>query len=101
LRTGNEVKALHVLRESMHKLENRAIFLCKFRRRSSPCWSQAHVVADFAEDGIPDRPEAIQAVAFLRKLGSNFNPTASIYLLNRMSCECLKLAPALHSPEPR
>jgi hypothetical protein len=35
----------------------------------------AHVVADFAEDGIPDRPEATQAVAFLRKLGSNFNLT--------------------------
>jgi hypothetical protein len=31
----------------------------------------AHVVADFAEDGIPDRPEAPQAVAFLRKLGGN------------------------------
>jgi hypothetical protein len=31
----------------------------------------AHVVADFAEDGIPDRAEAPQAVAFLRKLGNN------------------------------
>ena len=31
----------------------------------------AHVVADFAEDGIPDRPEAPQAVAFLRKLGGD------------------------------
>jgi hypothetical protein len=31
----------------------------------------AHVVADFAEDGIPDRPEGPQAVAFLRKLGNN------------------------------
>lgn len=33
----------------------------------------AHVVADFAEDGLPDRRDSPQAVGFLRKLGSNFN----------------------------
>jgi hypothetical protein len=31
----------------------------------------AHVVADFAEDGLPDRPEAPRAVTFLRELGNN------------------------------
>jgi hypothetical protein len=31
----------------------------------------AHVVADFAEDGIPDHPEAPRAVAFLRELGND------------------------------
>jgi hypothetical protein len=31
----------------------------------------AHVVADFAEDGLPVRPEAPRAVTFLRKLGNN------------------------------
>ena len=35
----------------------------------------AHVVADFAEDGIPDVSEAPHAVAFLRKLGGDSSLT--------------------------
>ena len=33
----------------------------------------AHVVADFAEDGVADRPGATQTISVLRKLGENAN----------------------------
>jgi hypothetical protein len=36
----------------------------------------AHVIADFAEDGIPDRLDVAQAVPFLRQLGNNALPEA-------------------------
>jgi hypothetical protein len=39
----------------------------------------AHVIADFAEDGIPNHPDVKQAVPFLRQLGNNALPEAEAH----------------------
>jgi hypothetical protein len=38
----------------------------------------AHVVADFAEDGVPDHPEVPQAITFLRNIGNFSLPEAEM-----------------------